>query len=422
MFLLLTKDGLCRPCEITRQISLNEEFHISKVFHVFLPNNYIFYVAVDDQNKRFAMCAQTMSKPLRIGFYAYTDLIEVEVSESEPAKNMCNAMTINIYLNSLQRPHIAFYVINSPVQFGSKKYYKAVRMAKQVYAVLRYLQHNAEVVLRERQSAGVPQMPRRVSYDLPPEEVFTEIPAGGQAPEEEKPEVAVTEKQWEEPASKAPKGEDEQAMEERAEAVAELLVAEIMEEDALELPVVAEESYAEEKTEEITAQPVTAQPVVEHTTEKMPMENNAGESSSGEKTDDKEEKADNSEEKTEAKEAQPKAKVPNAKPTAAKAAAKKTAQQDTPRKPAAKKRARQNAAANKQQSAPKSAPEKENEPAADKETNNKENTPTEAKPAEKGGNTAAAQENRLLKSLKGAGGAAAGAFAKIKEKVSSGAK
>ncbi|MDL2236857.1 hypothetical protein LJC56_03370 [Christensenellaceae bacterium OttesenSCG-928-K19] len=146
LFLLLTNDGLCRPCEITRQISLNSEFQISKVFHVFLPNNYIFYVAVDDENKQFALCTQLMSKPLRINFYNYADLIEFEVSESEPVKSMCNAMMVNVYLNSLDRPHISFYILNSPVQFGSKAYYKAVRMAKQIYAVLRYLQHNAKLL------------------------------------------------------------------------------------------------------------------------------------------------------------------------------------------------------------------------------------------------------------------------------------
>ncbi len=146
VFLLLTGDGLCRPCEIERQISQSGDFHISKVFHIFLPNNYIFFLAVDDTAKRFAVCAQTMSKAVRVTYYNYTDLISFEATESETPKNMCNSMMMNIYFNSLERPHISFYLINSPVQFGGKSYHYAVRAAKKIQGMLVFLKHNGEAM------------------------------------------------------------------------------------------------------------------------------------------------------------------------------------------------------------------------------------------------------------------------------------
>jgi hypothetical protein len=142
--LTVTKRGFCCACELEWMASENQEFYLSRVYHTYLPNNFIFFLAIDDNHKRFAICVQSVSRSFRLFFFDYSDLIDFEYSENKTIANVYNSMMISIYLSSLQRPHVSFYLVNAPVQFGSKQYNLAVRTSKEIFGLLHYIRHSGK--------------------------------------------------------------------------------------------------------------------------------------------------------------------------------------------------------------------------------------------------------------------------------------
>ncbi len=147
--LKVTGDGYCSACELERLVYDKPGFFISKIHYTYLPNNFIFFVAVDDKNRQFALCVQSVTKPFRLFFFNYGDLIDFEYYENKTISNVYNSMMISIYLSSLQRPQVSFYLVNSPTQFGSKGYNQALRATKEILGVLHYIRHNGRAQAAE---------------------------------------------------------------------------------------------------------------------------------------------------------------------------------------------------------------------------------------------------------------------------------
>lgn len=140
--LKVTGSGLCCACELERIVYENGGFYMSKVYHAYLPNNFIFFLAIDDKNKQFAISVQSASKAFGVYFFEYADLIDFEYYENKTISNVYNSMMISIYLNSLRRPQVSFYIVNSPTQFGSKQYNHSIRTVKEMMGLLHFIRHN----------------------------------------------------------------------------------------------------------------------------------------------------------------------------------------------------------------------------------------------------------------------------------------
>jgi len=143
-FLKLTKDGLCCACESERILAANEDFHISKVFSCYLPNNFFFFIGIDDKYKKFALFVQPASRDFHISYYNFADIIDFRMDKTETMDGKCNTIMISLFLNSLVNPAITFYVINSPTQIGSEQYNYAVHSANKIYGYLSYIRYNAQ--------------------------------------------------------------------------------------------------------------------------------------------------------------------------------------------------------------------------------------------------------------------------------------
>lgn len=142
-FLKLSRDGLCCACNVERLIDENEYFNIGKEFHCYLPNNYFFYIAVDNIYKKFALVVQSASKEFHISYYNFSDIIDFKMEKAYAHDGKCISLMISIFLNSLQRPAIIFYLINSPTTIGADGYNYAVHSASQIYGLLSYMKFNA---------------------------------------------------------------------------------------------------------------------------------------------------------------------------------------------------------------------------------------------------------------------------------------